>query len=130
VRSGLASSAAATASSIARSGWQRYRRGTRAGDGTQENRTQPDCFCAARTAAESEFGALIEPLDMTLDSAERVATEAWEAIRKGKRESFPRGKERFFVKVQRLFPQLVDRSVGAQARAEKTIAALDSLRRV
>ena len=85
---------------------------------------------AARTAAESEFGALIEPLDMTLDSAERVATEAWEAIRKGKRESFPRGKERFFVKVQRLFPQLVDRSVGAQARAEKTIAALDSLRRV
>ncbi|MEC9311299.1 MAG: SDR family NAD(P)-dependent oxidoreductase, partial [Pseudomonadota bacterium] len=84
---------------------------------------------AARTAAESEFGALIEPLDMTLDSAERVAAEAWEAIRKGKRESFPRGKERFFVKVQRLFPQLVDRSVGAQARAEKTIAALDSLRR-
>lgn len=84
---------------------------------------------AARTAAESEFGALIEPLEMTLDSAERVAAEAWEAIRKGKRESFPRGKERFFVKVQRLFPQLVDRSVGAQARAEKTIAALDSLRR-
>lgn len=84
---------------------------------------------ATRTAAEAEFGALIEPLDMVLDSAERVATEAWEAIQAGRRESFPRGKERFFVKVQRLFPSLVDRSVGAQARAENTLQAIETLRR-
>ncbi|WP_170428408.1 SDR family NAD(P)-dependent oxidoreductase [Ruegeria arenilitoris] len=84
---------------------------------------------ATRTAAESEFSALVEPLQMTLDSAERVATEAWDAIRAGKRESFPRGKERLFVKIQRLLPSLVDKSVGAQARDQATLNALDTLRR-
>lgn len=79
---------------------------------------------ATRTAAEGAFSALIEPLDMTLDTAEAVASQAWDAILKGKRESFPKGKERFFVKVQRLFPSLVDKSVGAQARDPKTLAAL------
>ncbi len=79
---------------------------------------------ATHTAAQSAFGALVKPMDMTLDSAEVVAAQAWDAILKGKRESFPRGKERFFVKVQRLFPSLVDKSVGAQARDPKTLAAL------
>jgi short-subunit dehydrogenase len=79
---------------------------------------------ATRTAAESAFRALVGPMDMTLDTAEVVAAQAWDAILKGKRESFPRGKERFFVKVQRLFPSLVDKSVGAQARDPKTLAAL------
>lgn len=83
---------------------------------------------ATRTAAEAEFGALVEPLDMTLDSADRVATEAWDAIAAGRREAFPRGKERFFVKVQRLLPSLVDRSVGAQARNQKTLTALAGLK--
>ncbi len=81
---------------------------------------------ATRTAAESAFRSLVEPMDMTLDSAEAVAAQAWDAILKGKRESFPKGKERFFVKVQRLFPSLVDKSVGAQARDPKTLAALDA----
>jgi short-subunit dehydrogenase len=80
---------------------------------------------ATRTAAESVFSALVEPMDMTLDSAEVVSTQAWEAILKGKRESFPKGKERFFVKVQRLLPSLVDKSVGAQARDPRTLAALN-----
>ncbi len=80
---------------------------------------------ATRTAAEAEFAALVEPLAMTLDSAERVAAEAWTAIEAGRRESFPRGKERFFVKVQRLFPALVDKSVGAQARDARTLKALE-----
>ena len=80
---------------------------------------------ATRTAAEAEFAALVEPLGMTLDSAERVASEAWSAIEVGRRESFPRGKERLFVKVQRLFPSLVDRSVGAQARDARTLRALE-----
>ncbi|MEQ9258016.1 MAG: SDR family NAD(P)-dependent oxidoreductase [Roseovarius sp.] len=80
---------------------------------------------ATRTAAEAEFAALVEPLGMTLDSAERVAREAWDAIEAGRRESFPRGKERFFVKVQRLFPALVDKSVGAQARDARTLRALE-----
>ncbi len=80
---------------------------------------------ATRTAAEAEFAALVEPLAMTLDSAEQVADEAWTAIEAGARESFPRGKERVFVKVQRLFPRLVDKSVGAQARNARTLKALE-----
>ena len=80
---------------------------------------------ATRTAAETEFGALVEPLAMTLDSAERVASEAWRAIEAGRRESFPRGKERVFVTLQRLFPSLIDRSVGAQARDARTLRALE-----
>jgi short-subunit dehydrogenase len=79
---------------------------------------------ATHTAAQSAFSTLIEPMEMTLDTAEVVAAQAWDAILKGKRESFPKGKERFFVKVQRLFPSLVDKSVGAQARDPRTLAAL------
>lgn len=79
---------------------------------------------ATRTNAETAFSALIEPLDMSLDSAETVASQAWAAILKRKRESFPKGKERLFVKIQRMFPSLVDKSVGAQARNPKTLAAL------
>ena len=79
---------------------------------------------ATSTNAETKFSALIEPLDMTLDAPDVVAKQAWTAILTGKRESFPKGKERFFVKVQRLFPSLVDKSVGAQARDPKAIAAV------
>ncbi len=79
---------------------------------------------ATHTAAEDAFANLIKPLQMTMDSAETVAEQAWDAILRGKRESFPKGKERFFVKAQRMFPALVDKSVGAQARDPKTRAAL------
>lgn len=82
---------------------------------------------ATHTAAEDAFGVLVGPMQMTLDSAETVAKQAWDAITRGKRESFPKGKERFFVTVQRLFPRLVDGSVGAQARDAKTLAALKSV---
>ncbi len=81
---------------------------------------------AARTEAETEFGALVEPMAMVLDSADTVARQAWEAIEKGRRESYPKGKERFFVKIQRLLPGLVDKSVGAQARDPRVLAALDA----
>ncbi|MDZ4095276.1 MAG: SDR family NAD(P)-dependent oxidoreductase [Paracoccaceae bacterium] len=79
---------------------------------------------ATHTAAETAFGALIGPMQMTLDSPEVVAKQAWNAIARGKRESFPKGKERFFVTVQRLFPRVIDASVGAQARDTRTLAAL------
>ncbi len=82
---------------------------------------------ATRTAAEAEFAALVKPLKMTLDSPEHVASEAWAAIAAGKRESFPRGKEQVFVRIQRLFPSLVDRSVGAQARDSRALDALASV---
>lgn len=79
---------------------------------------------ATRTAAETAFGPLVEPMHMSLDSPEKVAREAWDAILAGRRESFPRGPERIFVLAQRLFPRLVDRSVGAQARDPRTLKAL------
>ncbi len=79
---------------------------------------------AASTAAETKFASLVEPMDMTLDTPETVAKQAWAAILAGKRESFPKGKERFFVKVQRLFPSLVDKSVGALARDPKVLDAV------
>ena len=79
---------------------------------------------ATRTAAEAAFGRLVGPMRMTLDDPEKVAREAWDAILAGRRESFPRGPERLFVLAQRLFPRLVDRSVGAQARDSRVIAAL------
>ena len=68
---------------------------------------------ATQTAAEAEFAALVEPMDMTMDTPARVATQAWDAIEVGKRESFPCGKERLFVKIQRLFPSIIDKAVGA-----------------
>jgi short-subunit dehydrogenase len=79
---------------------------------------------ATRTAAETVFAPLIEPLRMTLDDPDTVARQAWDAILAGRRESFPQGPERLFVLAQRLFPALVDRSVGAQARDPRTLDAL------
>ncbi len=81
---------------------------------------------ATSTAAETKFASLIEPMDITLDTPETVAKQAWAAILAGKRESFPKGKERFFVKIQRLFPSLVDKSVNALAQDPKVLDAVSS----
>ena len=79
---------------------------------------------ATRTGAAGAFGHLVEPLQMTLDTPEAAAARIWDAVARGEREAYPRGKERLFVLVQRLFPRLVDASVGAQARHPRTLAAL------
>jgi short-subunit dehydrogenase len=81
---------------------------------------------ATSTAVEAKFASLVEPMDMTLDTPKTVAGQAWTAILAGKRESFPKGKESFFVKIQRLFPSLIDKSVGAQARDPKVLDAVSS----
>jgi len=81
---------------------------------------------ATHTAAESAFSRLTGPLGIKFDTVETVAIQAWNAIHKGKRESFPKSKDRLFVKIQRLFPTLIDKSVGAQARHPKTLAALEA----
>jgi len=80
---------------------------------------------ATSTDAEAEFGRLAGPMKMALDKPEAVARSAWDAIEAGRRDLYPRGPERFFVLVQRLFPRLVDRSVGAQARDPAVLAALE-----
>ncbi len=79
---------------------------------------------ATSSAVQTKFASLIEPMDITLDTPEVVAKQAWAAILAGKRESFPKGKERFFVKIQRLFPSLIDKPVGAQARDPKVLLSL------
>lgn len=79
---------------------------------------------ATRTDAEAAFGHLVGPMKMALDSPEAVARNAWDAIEAGRRAAYPRGRERFFVAVQRLFPGLIDRSVGAQARDPAVLAAV------
>jgi short-subunit dehydrogenase len=83
---------------------------------------------ATRTAALSAFGHLVEPLQMTLDTPETAAGQIWDAIRAGRRDAFPGGMERLFVLVQRLFPRVVDRSIGAQARHPRTLAAIEAAR--
>ena len=79
---------------------------------------------ATRTEATGLFAALVGPMDMALDDPETVARHAWQAIDAGRREAFARGKERLFVRLQRLLPGLIDRSVGAQARHPAVKSAL------
>ncbi|MFK5998714.1 MAG: SDR family NAD(P)-dependent oxidoreductase [Rhodobacterales bacterium] len=79
---------------------------------------------ATKTGATDAFAALVAPMDMALDEAAVVARQAWDAIEAGRREAFPRGKERLFVFIQRLLPRLIDRSVGAQARSPAVKSAL------
>jgi len=83
---------------------------------------------ATRTEATEEFDALIGPMAMALDAPETVAAKIWTAIIEGRNNSYPGPKERLFVLIQRLFPGLIDRSVGAQARDPKVTSALAALR--
>ncbi len=79
---------------------------------------------ATKTGATGAFAALVEPMDMILDDASRVAQQAWDAIEAGKNEAFPKGRERLFVRIQRMFPRLIDRSVGPQAHSPAVRNAL------
>ncbi len=81
---------------------------------------------ATKTGATGAFAALVEPMDMKLDDAGTVARQAWDAIEAGKREAFPKGKESLFVRIQRVLPRLIDRSVGAQAHTPAVINALNN----
>jgi short-subunit dehydrogenase len=84
---------------------------------------------AARTNAVSAFDRLIEPMQMTLDRPETVATRAWDAIEAGKREALPKSKERFFIWLQRLLPSLVDEALTRLARDPAVQMALQPVRR-
>ncbi|MGE0053531.1 MAG: SDR family NAD(P)-dependent oxidoreductase [Hyphomicrobium sp.] len=75
---------------------------------------------ATKTDAASTFGQLVEPMQMRIDKPEKVAKEIWNAVAQDRDSVYARGPERLFVLVQRLLPQLVDRSV-AQQMADKRI---------
>ncbi|MDS9468776.1 SDR family NAD(P)-dependent oxidoreductase [Paracoccus sp. MBLB3053] len=78
---------------------------------------------ATRTAATESFRALIGPMAMSLDDPEAVARHAWRAISARKREQFPPSRERFFVALQRLRPQIIDRALAGMTSDPAVIAA-------
>lgn len=78
---------------------------------------------ATQTAATDSFRALIGPMAMALDDPETVARHAWRAILARKREQFPPSRERLFIALQRLRPQLIDRALAKMAKDPAVIAA-------
>lgn len=81
---------------------------------------------ATQTDAASAFGRLVEPMQMRFDPPEKVAHDIWTAVQRDADTVYAKGPERFFVLVQRLFPQLVDRSVAAQMSDRRIRAYLVS----
>lgn len=69
---------------------------------------------ATRTGASAAFDHLVEPMKMTLDAPETVARQIAAAVEKDARSVYPKGPERLFVLVQRLFPAMVDKDVVKQ----------------
>ena len=79
---------------------------------------------ATRTDAATAFDELIEPMQMKLDDPANVARQIWNGVAKDANVVYPRGPERFFVLVQRLFPHLVDKSLAKQlanARSKRRV---------
>jgi NAD(P)-dependent dehydrogenase (short-subunit alcohol dehydrogenase family) len=77
---------------------------------------------ATSTDASSAFARLIEPMQMRIDDPAKVARDIWGAVARDADSVYAKGPERLFVLVQRLFPQLVDRSVESQM-ADRRIRA-------
>jgi short-subunit dehydrogenase len=69
---------------------------------------------ATRTASSHVLGGLIEPFRMKLDDPEAVARSIWKGVGREMDSVYPPGPERIFVLLQRLLPQLVDRSIARQ----------------
>ena len=69
---------------------------------------------ATRTPASRPLQALTEPFNMKLDSPAAVAKSIWNAAAREADSVYPAGAERMFVLIQRLMPQLVDRSIAKQ----------------
>ena len=74
---------------------------------------------ATKTDAARSFDDLIEPLQMTLDEPDVVASGIWRAVERDADTAYARGPERLFVFAQRLFPKLVDRAIGQQMADER-----------
>lgn len=76
-------------------------------------------YCAprgTRTPAADGFAAYAEAFRMPLDAPERVARLIVDGVARDARDIYPRGPERLFLLLQRLFPALVDGGVVKQAR--------------
>jgi short-subunit dehydrogenase len=67
---------------------------------------------ATDTAAALSLSALKPSARPKLDSPERIAATAWEAMERRRRTAYAKGPERFFILLQTLFPRLVDTAVS------------------
>lgn len=77
-------------------------------------------YCAprgTRTPAADGFVAYAKAFGMHLDAPEKVARHLADGIARDARDIYPRGPERLFLLIQRLFPAQVDKGVVKQMRA-------------
>ncbi len=81
---------------------------------------------ATKTDAAGAFGRLVAPMQMRIDDPEKVARDIWTAVARDADSVYAKGPERFFVLVQRLLPQLVDRSIAAQMADPRVRDYLDN----
>jgi NAD(P)-dependent dehydrogenase (short-subunit alcohol dehydrogenase family) len=81
---------------------------------------------ATKTDAAGAFGRLVAPMQMRIDDPAKVARDIWTAVARDADSVYAKGPERLFVLVQRLFPQLVDRSVEGQMADHRIRAYLVS----
>jgi hypothetical protein len=65
-------------------------------------------------------------MQMRIDDPAKVARDIWSAVARDADSVYAKGPERLFVLVQRLFPQLVDRSVASQMADTRVRAYLVS----
>jgi NAD(P)-dependent dehydrogenase (short-subunit alcohol dehydrogenase family) len=77
---------------------------------------------ATNTDAASAFGRLVAPMRMRIDDPATVAQGIWNAVARDADSVYAKGPERFFVLIQKLIPQLIDRSVEGQM-ADRRIRA-------
>jgi len=81
---------------------------------------------ATNTDAAGAFARLVDPMQMRVDDPAKVARDIWAAVARDADSVYAKGPERLFVLVQRLFPQLVDRSVESQMADTRVRAYLVS----
>jgi len=84
-----------------------------------------------QTDAAAAVAPFIELLGMsTPDSTGSVADQVWDAIERGADTVYPRGRERVFVLLERLFPSLITRTLAQQLEnggGRRLIAECDDL---
>lgn len=81
----------------------------------------------ARTDATRAVMQFIEPFDMPLDSSELIAREIWDAVSQDRDSAYPRGRERLFVLVERLFPSIISRVVASQIKTNHLQRLIEEL---
>jgi short-subunit dehydrogenase len=80
----------------------------------------------AQTDAANAVAHFTESLGMPPPaSAASVASEVWSAVDRGTDDLYPRGRERLFVLVERLFPALITRALSRQLKSGGGLRLID-----